>query len=446
MEGLQWSAMSDFDVALEQLRAMRSRAWRGGLDRMHELCRRLGVPGGRRDDGSERPAYVHIAGTNGKGSTTAFAQAILTGAGRRTGGFFSPYVYDIRERVQVDGELIPHADFVRHVARLVSVSEELERSDFGAPSEFEAKTAMGFLHWNERECEFVALEVGLGGRLDATNVVDPCVSVITSIGWDHMDVLGNTLGKIAFEKAGIVKPGVPCVTGDLPEEARAMVRSVCAERGSRLYEYGRDWWVEALQSEWFLVRRGDVEWRLPRPKRLLGPVQRLNAGLATVACSLALAEDAIPGLETSVAKASLPGRMEVRHDSSGRVWVLDGAHNEQAMSFLVQGVRHHFPRLVPELLVGMLSGHDAGPVLEQLSYLNPHRLHLVPVNWTRTRDPESLALEAGDYFKDVRVYWSVEEALASLPTSGDRLVLATGSFYLLGEVVRAAGLVSYDRS
>ncbi|MCH7945095.1 MAG: bifunctional folylpolyglutamate synthase/dihydrofolate synthase, partial [Armatimonadetes bacterium] len=184
-----------FDDAVARLGDLRRRGWRLGLDRMQEYVRRLGLqdklgqPGG--------PKFIHVAGTNGKGSVVAFLQSMLVEQGFKTGAAYSPYVYDIRERVQLGRKLISKSDFARLAVRLLDVGEDLERTELGGPTEFELKTALGFAYWAEQGAEWVALEVGLGGRLDATNVVDPAASIIVSIGLDHTHILGETLSEIA---------------------------------------------------------------------------------------------------------------------------------------------------------------------------------------------------------------------------------------------------------
>ncbi|HEY0866603.1 MAG TPA: hypothetical protein VGE01_04465, partial [Fimbriimonas sp.] len=218
-----------YPEALAYVSGLEPRGWRLGLDRMQAFIDRAGLsqnvgrPPGTDPAGKPGARFIHVAGTNGKGSVTAFLQSMLVEHGYRTGAFFSPYVVDPRERVQFGRSLISESDFASVVAHLKPIAESFSETEFGGITEFEFKTAVGVEYWRRKRCEWVALEVGLGGRLDATNVVHPACSAIVSIGYDHTQILGDTLEKIAFEKAGIVKPETPLVVGDVPEPARRVI-------------------------------------------------------------------------------------------------------------------------------------------------------------------------------------------------------------------------------
>ena len=219
----------DFDEALAYMQGRLRLGTKLGNERFLALLHRLGDP-------QERLRVVHIAGTKGKGSTTAMVANILQAAGHTVGMYLSPYVYDVRERVQINGEMISRAHFARWVTVIRPHIEALEKTDLGPTTEFELKTAVGLCYFAERAVDYAVLEVGLGGRLDATNVVSrPLVTVITNIGLDHTELLGETLGEIAAEKAGIVKPGVPCITGvPVGGEAWDVIARICEERGAPL--------------------------------------------------------------------------------------------------------------------------------------------------------------------------------------------------------------------
>ena len=210
-----------------------------GVDRMKVLSQRLGHP--------ERAVpCAHIAGTNGKGSVSAMLESILRRAGQRTGLYTSPHLVRLGERVQVDRVMLSEAEIIAFVRELQPVAEAIAREGEpgDGPTFFEFMTAMAFLQFARRKCGVSVIEVGLGGRLDATNVVEPEVSVITSIGMDHCEMLGNTLGAIAGEKAGVIKDGRPVVVGRVPPEAEAVIRSIAASRGARVVsvreEFGED--------------------------------------------------------------------------------------------------------------------------------------------------------------------------------------------------------------
>src|SRR5690606_37480925 len=207
-----------------------------GLQRTKWLLEALGNP-------EERFTAVHIAGTKGKGSTGACVAAILRAAGKRTGLYSSPHLHTFRERVQIDGEPITPEDFAALTAELAAVNSRLAeaRPDWGEATAFEVSTALAFLAFARAGVEVGVVEVGLGGRLDATNVVTPAVAVITPISYDHTAILGDTLDAIATEKGGIIKPGRPVVIGPQPPEALATLERIAAEQGSPVYRAGRDW-------------------------------------------------------------------------------------------------------------------------------------------------------------------------------------------------------------
>lgn len=415
-----------FDEAVAAISSLSSRGWRLGLDRMQEFLRRAGLDRGL--GGDHPPRYIHVAGTNGKGSVTAFLQSLLVEQGWQTGAAYSPYVYDVRERVQIGRNLIDRETFARLTARLWSAAESLEATELGGPTEFEFKTALGFAAWQETDCDWVALEVGLGGRLDATNVIDPACSVIVSIGMDHAEILGDTLGAIAREKAGILKPGRPAVVGCLPEEALDAVRAQAREVGSRLFVLGEDFaCVEDADS--FSVELPDGRYEGLR-SGLAGRIQPHNAavGIAALWASGAVRDPS--RVTAGIEKAWLPGRME-RRRARGVDWLLDGAHNPDAARELARSVEGPVV-----LLTGMVTGHEVKGFYERLAPL-ASEVHVAPIDFHRARDPFELAAAIDDLFPPVHAYADLATAVeAAARASEGRMVLVTGSFYLVGEVGR----------
>jgi len=409
-----------YDEAVSALSAMMARGWRLELDRMEELCRLLGVSGG----GS--PKFVHVAGTNGKGSVTAYVQNMLVAQGYKTGAYYSPYVYDLRERVQIGLEWIEKDMFVRLMSRIVEVGDAMVDTPFGGPTEFEAKTALGFLAWQEAGCEAVALEVGLGGRLDATNIVDPACSVIVSIGYDHMHILGDTLGAIGGEKAGIIKPGRPVVVGDLPDEAWESVAAVAEEKAAPVWKVGRDVVVEREGDSWAVMTPGGRTGGL-RPG-ILGSVQPHNMAVAWAAVEVAGLMSDRKAAARGLAETRLPGRFEV-HQHCGRTYVLDGAHNPASAQALVASLRQVFPGQEVGFVVGMLRGHEPEPFLAELAQVAA-KCAVVPVNNERRLDPGEVAGAAKPIFGAVK---SFADAASAVEWLGTQVVVVTGSFYLLGD-------------
>lgn len=404
---------------------MRGRGWRLGLDRMQAFLSVAGLGGSL---GPTGPSYLHVAGTNGKGSVTAYLQSLLASQGWRTGATFSPYVYDLRERVQIGRELIAKEEFAACVEALLPAAEAVEAAH-GPVTEFEFKTAIGFLAWKRAKCEWVALEVGLGGRLDATNVVKPAACAVVSIGRDHMAILGDTLEKIAFEKGGIIKPGVPVVIGEMAPGPRDVLLEIAAARGASAWLVGRDV-LYAESASGVCVRIPGAEWqglRLGVP----GPMQTHNLAVAIASLAAGGAIRNADQVADGAAKARAPGRFE-RRRAIGADWILDGAHNVDAARVLASGLRAgSCPRV---MLTGMLSGHESRPFYRELSGLFDS-VHVVPIDSDRSRRPDELAAEIADLFPSVVAHSTLQTGLEACAREGGAVV--TGSFYLVGETGRS---------
>ncbi|MDE8702231.1 bifunctional folylpolyglutamate synthase/dihydrofolate synthase [Adlercreutzia equolifaciens] len=314
----------------------RWQASRLGLDRMVALLEELGRP---QDD----LRFVHVAGTNGKGSTCAYLASILQAAGYRVGLFTSPFIECFEERIRVNGANITTEELSRAVAAVRPCAEAVEKRTGDHPTEFELMAAVAFEHFRSSGCDVVVLEVGLGGRLDATNVIEtPEVSVIARIGLDHTDLLGDTLAAVAGEKAGIIKPGVPVVSWPQDEEAMAVVERVCAERGcalttpdfASLHVEPLEWGKRGDAAEFSELRCFSYQGE-EFVTRLLGSYQPANAALAleTVRVLVERGWD-IPAEAqfAGVAAAQWPGRFEVV--ASDPLTIIDGGHNPQGAQAL----------------------------------------------------------------------------------------------------------------
>lgn len=445
--------------ALAAIAAREKKGWRLGLDRMVEFLRQAGLADAL---GPERPRFIHVAGTNGKGSVTAFTEAILRAHGHRTGTFMSPFVYDVRERVQVDGEPISEAEFAAITASLLPFADALEDTELGGPTEFEFKTALGFAAWQRADVDAVALEVGLGGRLDSTNVVHPAATIVVSIGLDHMAILGDTEALIAAEKAGIFKPGVPAVRGWLSEEAAAVVDARAAEVGAPLLRYGEAFALEdghRLCTDAFTELNG-----LALQPGIPGARQTLNAALAALAVRSGGFELDRSVTEQAIREARLLGRMEERTDpETGVRWILDGSHNAPAAGVLAQSLylREHPEQLGRDLvdpdgltaavrawmaaaprfvmLSGMLTGHDPATFFAPLGP-GAARVVLAPIDFFRARPPAEVAAEVPLPSERVTACETLAEAVALAQDKAQAAglpLLVAGSFYLLGDLHRA---------
>ncbi len=438
-----------YEDALAYMDRLTLLGWQPGLERFTEFCKRLGDP-------QERFKSVHVAGTNGKGSTTAMIASILHAAGYKTGMYVSPYVYDIRERVQIDGRMISEEDFARLVESMIPCAEELAGTEFGHPTEFEVKTALGFLYFAEQKVDFAVLEVGLGGRLDATNIVRPEVSVITSIGLDHTDRLGTTIPEIACEKAGIVKPNGHLVTAVTDPSAFEVIRRICAERNSVVWQVcptdaaGSHFEVRPIGPE-----DSPCQERTPPGERMptlavdgvshryeglevgmRGEFQYVNAATAVGAVEALISkgfEASEEAVRIGLRDAYMPGRLEVVRTAP--TVVLDGAHNLSAAATLASAVEAQFDydRLI--LVMGMVKGHSIDDVVGVLSPLADVFIATSP-SGPRAMPAESIADAARRYVSEIEVIEPVSAAVhraLELATPRD-LVLITGSFYVVGEV------------
>ncbi|HMQ74528.1 MAG TPA: folylpolyglutamate synthase/dihydrofolate synthase family protein [Flavobacteriales bacterium] len=357
---------------------------------------------------------VHVAGTNGKGSTSHMLASILQHAGLRTGLTTSPHLTDFRERVRVNGAMIPQEDVVRFVEDHRAVFEPL------APSFFEWSIALAFDHFRQEQVDIAVVETGLGGRLDSTNVITPEVAVITTIGWDHADLLGGTLEAIAAEKAGIIKSGIPVVIGEAEGSIDPLFRARAGAVGAPLI-------------------RVDHQRPLPIRPDLAGPHQERNARTVLTVVDLLrergwpISEEAVLlGLSSVVTTTGLRGRWQVL----GRdpLVVADVAHNADGLA-VVRGMLDRTPHRRLHVVLGMVNDKDLGPALRQLP--PDARYHFCMADIPRGLDAELLARAAADNGLHGRVHPSVRQAFvaACAEAAPDDLVLVTGSVFVVAEVL-----------
>jgi dihydrofolate synthase/folylpolyglutamate synthase len=393
------------------------------LDRMRDVLARLGNP---------QQAYpsIHIAGTKGKGSTAAMIESILRAAGYRTGLYTSPHLHTFRERIRVRGELIAREMF----AALV---DEIEPHVASVPglTWFEIVTALGFLHFERSAVEVGVIEVGLGGRFDATNVVTPLVSVITSLSLDHMAWLGHTLDQIAFEKAGIIKPGRPAVSAPQPPEALAVIERVAQEREAPLTVIAPS---PVLLSSSEKGRRGEgetffIDGSVYRTA-LLGLHQIDNAALAITAVrqasGLSIADEAIA---QGLAGVQWPGRFEIAHREPPLVF--DGAHNGDSAERLAATLEEVFPGRSWTLIFGASADKDIAAMLDAL-LPRAGRLIVTRARSARAADLEAIAQQAADRRRSVETASSVAEAVERALAAGAPAIV-TGSLFVVAEAREA---------
>jgi dihydrofolate synthase / folylpolyglutamate synthase len=382
----------------------------------------------------QRCPVIHIAGTKGKGSTSALAASALHAAGYRVGLYTSPHLLEFTERIQVNGEPIPPLALVELVEEIKPVVSQVERL-----TTFEIMTALGFLYFARKQVDLSVIEVGLGGRLDATNVVNPLVSVITSLSLDHTGVLGDTLAKIAYEKAGIIKPGRPVVLAPQKDEARAVVRAAAVERGCRLVEVGLDVTYTAgahsLDGQEFSAgQRGAEPLHLRIP--LLGAHQVENGATALAALQVARESGlAIPdqAIIDGFRRVSWPGRFELLRREPPVV--VDSAHNGDSARRLRQALDDYFPGKPVILIFGASEDKDVASILSGLLPRTDHVIVTRSIH-PRAAEPQALADLATGAGCQAEVIVPVEQALLrALELAGpDSVVLAAGSLFIAAAV------------
>ncbi|MBD1873102.1 bifunctional folylpolyglutamate synthase/dihydrofolate synthase [Nodosilinea sp. FACHB-131] len=401
-----------------------------GLERIQRLLGALGNP-------QQRVPLVHVAGTNGKGSVCAYLAAVLGAAGYRVGRYTSPHLVSWRERIVVNGEPIATQDLVARLNQVVAAIDPSQPS----PTQFEVFTAAAWLHFAEAGVDLAVMEVGLGGRLDATNVVDvPLVSVIISLSREHWQRLGPTLADIAREKAGVLKPGRPAVIGPLPAEVAAVVQARLAELGCPAV-----WPEPAVALGEGQARYGSGNEAITYPLALLGEHQLTNSAIAIAtllnlrAQGWSITDDAIA---QGMGQARWPGRLQwVTWGQAAESYplLIDGAHNPAAAEVLRQYVDSWWASQIRKpagtaWLMGMLSTKDHRDIFAAL--LRPgDALHLVPVPGHETAAPEELGAIARSVCPDLaqcEVHNSLRDGLLAIGQASAQLKVLCGSLYLIG--------------
>ncbi|MHB9022793.1 MAG: bifunctional folylpolyglutamate synthase/dihydrofolate synthase [Armatimonadota bacterium] len=405
------------------------------LERMRDALARAGNP--------ERGLRcAHIAGTKGKGSTAAMLEQIARAAGLRTGLFTSPHLTSFTERIRVNGEPIAEEAFAALVETVVPVIEAMHWTPHGSPTFFEASTLCALLYFHQQQVELAVLETGMGGRLDATNVVTPLATAITTIALDHTIELGESLDLIAGEKAGIIKPAVPVISAPQEPLAAGAITRVAREVGAPLYRVGDEITVQPSDRQEEDGQTFTVTGRLDRYPDLwcplLGDHQRINAAVA-VGLAECLYETGLP-LDTEAIHAGIgsvvwPGRLQVLHDHP--LLLLDGAHDPASIDALLAALDRHFPGRPRRFVVGFSREKDWRHMLRQLA---PAAVELVltAAENPRAVPPEELAAEASPLETPLAVIPHPANALATAlaQAAPDDLICVTGSLFLIGDALK----------
>jgi dihydrofolate synthase/folylpolyglutamate synthase len=387
-----------------------------GLETTRRLAALAGNP-------QEKLRFIHVAGTNGKGSTCAMLENIYRAAGLRVGLFTSPHLVSFRERIQVNRQLISEADIVRLVGELRAANKE------NNATLFEFATVMSLKFFAEQKCDLVIWETGLGGRLDATNIVTPLASVITNIGFDHTQWLGDTLEKIAAEKAGIIKEKIPVVTSVENAEALAVIEKIAREKNASLSK---------VNSE-FRIQNSELP--------LLGEHQKLNAALAVA--TIEILQSQIPvsekQIKTGLQNVNWPGRLQLIEKLNGQKILLDGAHNVAGAEVLRDTIQKNFPATKRTLILGILQDKNWREICEILAPL-AQKIFLVSVSSQRTANPNELADVCRAKNPAAEIFAEKSLANALKKTSNEKFIIITGSLYLIGEALEMLGVLPSDKN
>ena len=403
-----------------------------GLESMRELLRRLGDP-------QNELKFIHISGTNGKGSVLAYLSTILSGAGYRTGRYISPTLFSYRERIQVDGEYIEKESLACHVTAIAAAAEDMQKAGLPSPTVFEIETALAFLYFKEKRCDIVTLEVGCGGLLDATNVITTTLmEVIASISMDHTDLLGDTLAKIAAQKAGIIKPDTMVVSAQQKSEAAQVIEDTCKEQHCTLQmvdeskisnvHYGAEGQTFSYKT-WENVAIS-----------LAGSYQIKNAALA------------LEGVEALRKLGYALSDQQVREGLLHTAWrgrfttlrrdpmvIIDGAHNPAAALELKESLERYFPGKTLYFVMGMFKDKDYAQVIDLTAPLARHIITVETPGNPRAMPARELAEAVGKVNPSVEwadsVAHGVEKAL-TLAGKEDAIIIF-GSLSFLGEAADA---------
>ena len=385
-----------------------------GLERAHQLAALAGDP-------QKKLRFIHVAGTNGKGSTCAMLESIYRAAGLRVGLFTSPHLVSFRERIQVNRQLVPENKLIRLVEEIQPLLKVFSADHH--PTMFEVVTVLALKFFAEQKCDLVIWETGLGGRLDATNIVTPLASVITNIGLDHQQWLGDTLEKIAAEKAGIIKPGVPVVTATAEPSAFVVIEKIAEQKKAPLTRIA-DCGLKISDSEF----------------SLLGDHQKLNAALAVA--TVEVLQKQIPVMENQIRdglrKVDWPGRLQLIQKPNGQKILLDGAHNLEGAEVLRAAVGKIFKQDPPVIIFGALADKNWPAICRTLAPLAT-KIFTVSVASARTADAHELAATFASAHPAATVVTCDNLQHALNINKDEAFVVVTGSLYLVGEALERLG-------
>lgn len=422
----------NYQEALEYINDKNKYGSRLGLESIGKLLSLLGNP-------QEGLKYIHIGGTNGKGSTSSYLAHVLEAGGYKVGLFTSPYIERFNERIQINGQDIPDESLGRITGLIKEKANIMVDEGFEHPTTFEIVTAIGFMYFKEEKVDYVVLEVGLGGRYDSTNIISkPLASVITTIDYDHIDVLGDTLGKIAYQKAGIIKENSIVVSYPQEEEALKVIKEVAEENNAEfnlcpMENIKVNEISDAGAS--FDYHYADIHMKNIEIS-MLGEYQIYNATLALTTLLILNKKGLIDISEEKIREGlkntKWPGRLEVMRRNP--IFLIDGAHNVQGIAQLKKAVSlFNYNKLI--LGVGILKDKDSSHMVELLAPM-ADKIVVTEVNMPRKLDAEELAEEIKKYNENVFIEKDIKRAIEKTLELAEKedIIVFGGSLYLIGEV------------
>lgn len=411
----------NYEESLAYINQLNSRGIALGLERMQVLLKRLGDP-------QKQLRCIHVAGTNGKGSVCAFLDIALQQAGLQVGRYISPTLYAYRERIQINGNYIGEQAFARILTQVQQACAQMVQQGLEQPTVFEVETAVAFLYFQQEPCDYVLLEVGMGGRLDSTNVVErPVLSVITAIDMDHTAMLGHTLAAIAGEKAGIIKPGCPVVLGPQQAEAVAVLQQRCADCGvvpvlTHIERLQLLQWSTAGQ-QFHYGRWKDIS------IGLLGDYQCVNAAIALDCLQVLQQQERLltdAAVRDGLRQAKWPGRFELIHQQP--LFFVDGAHNPAGAQALAETLQKHFAGRRIWLLMGVFRDKDYRQMAKLMRCCSDTICCFCPPQ-ERGLEAEALAEAVQPYYRQVQAVDTAEQAvqMALQQAAVDDIIVSFGS-------------------
>ncbi|MGG4504652.1 folylpolyglutamate synthase/dihydrofolate synthase family protein [Heyndrickxia sporothermodurans] len=418
--------MQTYEEAIDWINSRLKFGIKPGLERMEWMMKKLGSP-------EKKLKVIHIGGTNGKGSTVTYLRSILNEAGYRVGTFTSPYIETFNERISVNGQPITDEEIIQLVNSIQPFVEEIETTNLGSLTEFEVITVMAIYYFAYMNpMDMTIFEVGLGGRLDSTNILQPILSIITNIGMDHVNILGHTVAEIAFEKAGIIKNEIPVITGAKQKEALEVIKNKSKEMNAKLFISKDDFKVENIRTlhrgEQFTFSYSNGQYQ-NLVINMLGKHQIENAILAIGAAIFLHIDE--PMIREGLKKAFWPGRMEVL--SEHPFVIVDGAHNPEGINSLINTLQEHFPYKKKKMIFAALSDKDLTNMIQPLAKLDAE-VYFTEFDFPRAASAEQLfSLHLLPQAK-VNKNWKklLEEMFNALEEN--EMLIISGSLYFISNV------------